>query len=213
MNLPKKASLLFAAALMIGSVRAADFDFSGHFTFDNDIARFGFSVAAPSTVTVFSSSWIAGGFDPILAIWTSTGSLMYQQDDGHNIGSTMSNGVWYNHGTWDSFYAVNLSAGNYIATVGEYDNFANGTLLSQGFRRDNNPKFTFDLGFGGATQPLFNGVWSNHDPRTSAYAFHLLNVETATHEPPHGVPDASATGLLVAIGLAGLALAKRRAQA
>lgn len=202
--------VLLAAGLIsaVASVRAADYDFSGNFTKDNDIATFNFTVGAPSTVTVFSSSWVSGGFDPILAIWDSSGNLMAQQDDGHFIGQLQSNGVWYNVGYWDSDYAVALNAGDYIATVAEYSNFAVGSLLSQGFTYDSVPHFTFTNGWG--SQPDFNGVWSiPNDPRTSDYAFHLLNVESATQHPP-GVPDSASTAAMLGLGLVSLALAKRR---
>ncbi|MCC6234219.1 MAG: DVUA0089 family protein [Verrucomicrobiales bacterium] len=206
-----------AGLAVIIPTQALDFDFSGTFTKDNDIAKFNFTVGGvgPSTVKVFSSSWLyanagvgqpLGGFDPILAIWKADGTLMAQQDDGGVAGTTDSNGTSYSHGVWDSYYSVSLAPGNYIATVGQFDNFAVGTQLSQGFRYDGNDNFTFDGGYGGATQPYFNGVWDSNDPRTGNYAFHLLNVGAATHEPPRLPDTGSSLAMLVAVvgGLAGL---------
>ncbi len=75
---------MFVVSLLIGlflctPAQALDFDFSGNFTYDNDVLLFNFSVGAPSTVTVFSSSWLRGnspaGFDPMLGIWGSAGNL------------------------------------------------------------------------------------------------------------------------------------------
>jgi hypothetical protein len=195
----------------IGAASALDFDFSGTFTKDDDIARFNFTVGGenPSLVTVFSSSWDDGGFDPILAIWTAAGVQMAEQDDGGVEGSTLSNAVSYDHGVWDSYYQVSLDPGDYIATVGQYSNFANSTDLADGFRHEGNPNFTFDLGYGQA--PLFNGVWTENDPRQGFYVFHILNVAEATHEPPiNGVPDAGSTLVLFGIALAGLVCGKRR---
>jgi len=215
----KKLSLALVMAGMLGasaSANAIDLTFSGNFVNDNDVLIFSFSVAAPSTVTVFSSSWLygeppagagPGGFDPILGIWSSAGNLINQQDDGGNTGTTLVNGTPYNHGTWDSYYTVNLGAGNYFATVTQYDNFAAGTTLAAGFQQVGNPNFTFDQNFGGATQPLFNGVWDGSDPRTSFWRFHLLNVDQASV-----VPEPGALALL-GIGLMGLAAARRRKQA
>lgn len=184
-TLGKAVTVVSILGLMALPAAALDFDFSGHFTNDNDVQLFNFTVGGVgvSNVTVFSSSWLNGdpphGFDPMLGIWTAAGNLIAFQDDGHNVGTTLSNGVPYNHGTWDSFYQVNLSPGNYIASVTQYNNFNNGSNLSNGFTQDGNPNFTFDGGFGGATQPLFNGVWDSSDPRSNFWEFHLLNVAAA----------------------------------
>jgi len=194
--------LSFAAMGNVNLANAADFDFSGALTQDNDVFQFNFTVGAQSDVTVFSSSWDDGGFDPILAIWTNAGALIYQQDDGGNTGSTLSNGISYDHGVWDSYYNVNLVAGSYIATVTQFDNFANSTSLSDGFIYDNDPHFTFTEGYG--SQADFNGVWTSNDPRTGDYSFHVLNVASA-----NTVPE-PATMLLFGTGLAGLVCARLR---
>lgn len=215
------ASALIASVITASSARAADFDFSGTFQQDNDVLLFNFTVEQDTTITIFSSSWLygnpapgqeVGGFDPILALWDSNGNLIEQQDDGGNVGSTLSNGVSYNHGTWDSYFTRFLTAGTYTATVGQFDNFAVGNNLSDGFRYDNNPNFTIDNSFGGATQPLFNGVWDNDDPRTGNWEFHVLNVSQANSPEP--VPEpASMLGILAFSALGGRKLWKRKQQA
>jgi PEP-CTERM motif len=200
-------------------VQAADFDFSGTFENDNDVQLFNFQIDADRTVTVFSSSWLygdplpgdpLGGFDPILALWDSAGNLIAQQDDGRNIGSTLSNGVSYNHGYWDTYFTQFLAAGNYTVSIAQFNNFAAGTNLSQGFLRDSQPNFTFTQGYGGATQPLFNGVWDSNDPRTNEWQFHILNADRA--EVVNIPEPASAMGLLGfgAVGIA--AMLKRKPQ-
>lgn len=187
-----------------------DFDFSGTFTNDNDVVLLDFTVSVDSTVTIFSSSWLSGdsglGFDPILAIWDASGDIVNEQDDGNNTGSTLSNGVLYNHGTWDSYFSVFLAAGDYTASITQFDNFREGDNLSAGFRYDGNADFTFDEGYGPA--PLFNGVWSSTDERTGDWEFHILNVDAASGPSP-SVPE-PATVTLVAIGLAGLGYNRKR---
>jgi hypothetical protein len=191
----------------VGGISASavtqDFDFTGTFSHDNDIARFYFSVGADSTIKVFSSSWVQGGFDPILAIWNASGQLLAQQDDGGNTGSTMSGGTSYAHGDWDSYYSVYLTAGTYSATIGQYDNFAVGLNITQGFTYDANPTFTYN--YSGHYAPYFNSVDGTVD--TGNYAFHILNVESASGGT---VPDAACTLSLLSLAFAGLAAVRHR---
>lgn len=207
----KKLLLIGAALLAPVSAHAVDLTFQGNFRQDNDVLTFAFSLAAPSEITVFSSSWLSGnppfGFDPILTITDSDGVILDSQDDGGNAGSTLVNGVSFDHGVWDSYYTVALGAGDYRAIVAQFDNFpvdGVGGNVSSGFERDGEPNFTFAGNFGGATQPLFNGVWDTNDPRTSFWRFHLLNVTTASIVP---APGALA---LFGLGIVALGAVRRR---
>jgi hypothetical protein len=202
---------LLLSLLYAGPAHALDFDFSGTFQNDDDSVLLNFSVASQSNITIFSSSWgdsetaddgymANAGFDPILALWDSSGNLINEQDDGHTVGSTVSNGVSYTHGSWDSYFQASLSAGDYIASITQYNNFSVSNQLSDGFINDGNPDFTYDQGYG--SQPKFNGVWTDDDPRTGDWSFHVLNVEQASATNP--VPEPS-TILLLGTGLLGLA--------
>ena len=205
---------LLAVAVMVGIcllsatpvLAALDFDFSGNFNQDNDIVLLNFTVGEVSTITIFSSSWDDGGFDPILAIWDASGDLVNQQDDGHNVGSTLSNAVSYDHGNWDSYYDVILAVGDYTASIGQFDNFAAGGNLSDGFTHDGDPHFTQAFG----PQPDFNGVLSSTDGRTSDWTFHILNVEEASN--PGEIPEPASFLIWALIGLscAGVAQWRRR---
>lgn len=173
-------------------IHAAEFDFSGNFDRDNDVTRFGFSVRATSVVTLFSSSWLNGGFDPILTLWDGGGNLLFEQDDGDGGGSALSNGMVFGYGDFDSYLSVELEPGNYITTLTQYDNFSVSDFLFDGFLRDGDPTFTESFGCsngifcsGLSTDGNGNSVQAN---RTSAWELHILNVDSAqlstVPEPP-----------------------------
>ncbi len=210
----KKTVVLVSALICSSNTLAipSDFDFSGQFFADNDVALFDFTLESDQTVTLFTSSWgddlgdgdgwVAGaGFDPILTIWDGSGVLVDEQDNGDIEGTTASNGVDYTYGVWDVFLDVALPAGDYFATLTQYDNFSIDTLLGNGFQRDDSPTFTFDDGFG--SDPFFNGVWSADDPRSGDWAFHILNADAASQIP------VGATWALFGIGLLGLFSTRR----
>jgi hypothetical protein len=56
---------------------------------------------------------------------------------------------------------------------------------------------------------MFNGVWDDPDPRTSAWVFHILNVDDAVVVPPNGVPDGGTTAALLGLSFVGLGFARR----
>lgn len=181
---------------------SADFDFSGQFAQDNEVLRFNFSLGQSSIVTLFTSSWSVGGFDPILGLWDSTGQLLLEQDDSNLGGTLTSNGITYHYGEFDSYINLALDAGDYIATLAQYDNFSASTLLADGFLRDADPNFTaaFDCPNGRFCQGSL--LDANDDPvdpnRTPNWSLHILNVDTAR---PNAVTEPPTAMLL---GLAGL---------
>ena len=171
------ALVLISMMIFCGPVSALDFDFSGTLQSHNDVRLFTFTFTTTSAgiVTLFSSSWDDGGFDPMLGLWNSAGQLIVFQDDGHNIGSTISNGISYDHGNWDSYFSAPLAAGTYTVSLTAFDNFHLGNLLTDGFELDKQAPIPITSW----NQPL-NGL------RTGDFVFHALNTDSLTPVPLPG---------------------------
>lgn len=209
---------LGAVALICGlgagaAQAATDFSFRGNFTQDDDVQLFSFVVGATSTVTFRTYSYAggtqadgtvvpAGGFDPILALFNSAGLLIGQNDDGpcSQVGADPVTGS-----CWDPYLSTTLGAGSYTVSIMQYDNFAVGPNLSDGFERTGQGNFTPDLS-GGCGANAFCDV--NEEARTSFWAFDILGVDSGAQV---GVIPLPAAGWLLLTALGGLALARRRA--
>ena len=183
-----------AAFLATSSVSAlaGNFSFSGNLAGDNDVELLSFTLASTSDVTLRTWSYAggtnavgtliaAGGFDSIVSLFYGTGSpalLIGANDDGVGVPVDLSTG-----NAFDSlleFFA--LPAGEYTVALSEFDNFANGPTLGDGF-----------LGVGNL----------NFDGRTSAWALDILGVDSASVSLP-------GTLALVMLGLAAAGVMRRR---
>ncbi len=180
------------------STWAANFSFTGSFTQDDNVQLITFNVGAPSTVTLRSWSYAGGvnaagatiargGFDTILALFDSSGALIDQNDDGGvNVDPDSVTGARF-----DTFLTSALVAGTYTVSVMQYNNFAIGPNISNGFGRDGDGNFT--AGSGGCTASQFCDVGGS--ARTGNWAFDVLNVEAAAETPR--VPEPSSVALFL----------------
>lgn len=210
-NLFAVGALCGAMAVSVGA-HAGSFSFTGNFTQDDNVQLFNFTVGAASTVTLRTWSYAGGtnaagaaiargGFDPILALFDGSGVYIDQNDDG-NCSFVAADIVTGN--CWDTYFSAPLAAGSYTVAVMQYDNFANGPNLSDGFGRDGQGNFT--PGYTGCSATQFCDV--SGDVRDSHWAFDILGVEDAGQvDPGHDVPE---PGSIALIGLGMLGLAARR---
>ncbi|MBK7005761.1 MAG: PEP-CTERM sorting domain-containing protein [Burkholderiales bacterium] len=184
------------AVLGLTQAHAADFDFSGNIAMHNDVVSIDFSLASDATdVKVWTDSFQnAVNFDPITAVWVQSGSnwnLVGQNDDNASIAAGQT---YYDSG----LTFASLAAGTYRFTIATFNNFANGTSLSQGFQYDNQA-------------PIALADWdqpANHTNMGSFYSVHLTGVDSAINTTPVPEPETYAL-MLAGLGLMG-AVARRR---
>ena len=173
-----------AIALLVPGLGAAQpagaaFSFRGNFAADDDVQIFTFVVGGESPVTLVTYSYAGGtqadgtviprgGFDPILALFDAAGNLIGQNDDGGggNVPTDPVTGRAY-----DTFLQTVLSPGEYSVAVMQYNNFAAGQTLAEGFARVGQPFFTAAWG---CSNGQFCDVGASN--RTSSWAFDILGV-------------------------------------
>ena len=217
------ALALFAFAAPAG---AADFSFSGTFSADDDVVVFDFLVGTPFTVTLRSYSYAGalqadgtvvpfGGFDPILAVFDAAGTLVGDQDDA---GAEAVPADPITGEAFDVRLDLALGAGAYSVAVSQYNNFAIGPSLSDGFGQAG---ATFTSQYGCSNGRFCDAGGSN---RTPFFAFDILGVlNAAVSDGTTGGVDVGeggggmsvvpvpAAGSLAALGLLALAgLGRRR---
>lgn len=191
---------ILAIGFVAGSAHATDFSFAGNFTNDNQVQEFNFAIAGPATdVTLRTWSYAGGtnaagdeiargGFDPVVTLFNaSTGDYIAADDDGgSNVATDPNSGFAY-----DSFLMDNLAAGNYTATLTQYDSFASGSLLTDGFSGSGH---------------------TNFGSRDSHWAFDILNAESASAGASYisPIPEPESYALLLAgLGLIGFMVRRR----
>lgn len=214
MNTSLIGAVAFAAVVGFGVAASAgtqNYSFTGNFSGDADVQFFNFTIGATSDVTLRSYSYAggtmadgtviaAGGFDPILALWDGNGNLIEQYDDGPGpVPGDPDNGRHYD----TNLTLTGLAAGSYTASIMQYDNFASGSNLSDGFRYTD---ASFTAGAGCSNGQFCDAFGSN---RTSAWAFDVLGVDTAVTPNPSAVPLPAGLPLILT-GLLGVGILGRR---
>lgn len=195
----KKLILAVSALGAAASAGAADFNFSGNIATNNDVIEIAFSLAADATdVKVWTDSFQnATNFDPITAVWRQVGSdytVVGQNDDNASIAPGQT---YYDSG----LVFPSLTAGNYLFTIAAFSNFANGSLLSQGF------------GGNGTTVPLANWCQpASHCNMGTYYDVHLSGIDQARNITP-SVPEPETYAMLMAgLSIVGAIARRRKAQ-
>jgi len=126
-TLIQRTLLAAALAASAAGAQAADFIFNGQISQHNDVVQIDFSVAAPTTVKLWTDSWQGGlNVDPLLTLFNANGSLVVggSNDDNDSIGS--------GQGYYDAGLSL-LLAGSYRLTLTAASNEAVGPLLANGF--------------------------------------------------------------------------------
>lgn len=214
----KVCSVAVLTLLAASAALADNFSFQGTFTSDDNVQLFNFTVGSTSTVTLLTWSYAGGvdaagvtiprgGFDPILALFNSSGAEINQNDDGgSNVPADSVTGENY-----DTYLKSTLSPGSYTVSVMEYDNFANGPNLSDGFFRTGQGNFTAEFG---CSAGIFCDVSDDPDgnSRNGNWEFDILGVNSAGTIGGSGVPEPASIGLLL-LGAGALAIARKKFRA
>ena len=185
---------------------AATVSYTGSFLNDNDVKLTTFTVASASTVTFQSYSYAggkngsgntisSGGFDPVIDLFNSAGTLINENDDGTPSQVPADPTTLQN---FDFYLQMSLNPGTYTVAVTQFDNFANGPSLSNGFY-ETSPTFT--SGFGCSNGSFCDVTGAN---RTANWSFDISTTPAST-----ATPEPAATALMIA-GLGAIGIVRKR---
>ena len=185
-----RAMAFLLAFLLVGpqAAEASSVSYSGNFAQDNNVQLFNFSVVTPSTVTMETTSFLTGGFAPILTLFDQFGNYDGEVDAANS----------------DAVYSLLLSApGIYTLALTEYFNKAAGPDLAAGF---DNAGLPGEANFTGILYgvPGQSFIAPDGAQRSSAWAVTIQTVNTAV-----SVPEPDSLSLAIA-GMAALAAFLRR---
>jgi hypothetical protein len=213
------ALALLGLAFAPATASAADITLQGTFARDDQVQLFDVTTAAPGSVDIRSFGYGGGttatgmvprgGFDNILTLFDAAGTLITDNDDGAGAAIDPSTGI-----AGDARITTTLAPGGYVVALTQFDNFALGPTLADGFYEAGYPNFTADPFFSSAApcpSGLFRDVSGSAGRcRTGDWTVDFVGVTSATPVSPAPVPEPASslallggrlTGLL---GLAGL---------
>jgi len=205
------AAWVVAGLLGASAAQAGTGSWQGTFTQDDQLLAIGLDLTATDTLTVTTFSYgglaasgggiAAGGFAPVLALFDGAGNLLQVATGSANTCGGAGSGAQdpTSGFCWDAhFSALDLLAGHYTVVLSQDGNSPLGSTLADGYLMAGMPDYT----------SIYNGVPGSRfievtgQARTGAYA---LGISTLTSPVPEPVG-----ALLLALGLAGLGLLRRR---
>lgn len=175
--------LLYASVALILPALGADFSFVGAFAQDDERRQFAFTLSQPGNVLIRTWSYAggvnstgarieAGGFDPSLSLFDSTGLLLAANRDG-GCNKVAADSVTAS--CWDAFVAATLPSGAYQLVLTESENMPFGPNLTDPFVYDGAGNFTAAPGI---TLPA--GFWDfSPNRRNNSYAVDISGVDSA----------------------------------
>jgi uncharacterized protein (TIGR03437 family) len=181
--MPYSIILVYAIVALILPALGADFSFIGVFAQDDERRQFTFTVNRPGTVLIRTWSYAggvnstgaqieAGGFDPSLSLFDSTGLLLAANRDG---GCSKVAADPVSGSCWDAFVAATLPSGTYELVLTESENTPFGPHLADPFVYDGAGNFTAAPGI---TAPA--GFWDFlPNRRNNSYALDISGVDSA----------------------------------
>lgn len=177
-------AIALAALLAASATQAADFSFSGQAANHNDKVIVDFSVAAGSTVSLWTDSWQSGlNFDPQLYL-ASAGTIVHADDDG---GSLVHAGAGY----YDAgLQFTTIGAGSYRLVLNAASNNSLGATLLEGFAYDTEAP----IALAAWNQPSYD--INANDQKGGFWRLHLSGVEQAAVVPEPGRIALMMAGLL-----------------
>jgi hypothetical protein len=203
-----------AVVLLLGGCLASfagtlNFNFTGNFTYDNDVQLFTVTLAVPETLTAWTTSGATGGFPTYLAMFDGAGNGMTQQSGDPTClnGFSSYSPAGCNDAEVSEPPSGTIAAGTYIIALTQWDNGMLGNLSDGFFYVDliPDPNFTAENGCDGTGYFCDPGTMT-YDSSNWALTIQLSNPDlpalgSASEEGLSPIPEPS-SALLVMGGLA-----------